>query len=911
MIDNSVNEVLLQQKDSTSQQNINSTYLCDGKSLVDYVMVYKIANDEKLTKGRKNFEFNLRARGLKLEIRKSEEDPDLCFTLVHAPFNILLRQAEILYLRMPVRKNDLTLSEKDQGIVNYFLQYLKFMKLDKNIKHRLHEEMYFKETFRQSRLVHFVNHDKPDIFFSKSDRSRMVYDLLIRTHYKCDDQVHVGVQRLQESGGYLSVFPPHEKLIKTPCYPIPIDDASDRQILYDNWASFTKFYKHQPLDLIKEYFGTKIGIYFAWLGYFTKLLFWPALIGPLFMIYGIVTAKNDIPSNDICYESSNISLTYICPPCDTYCDYTQLKDSCLYGKITYIVDNFSTAIFAFIMSIWATLFLEGWKRYNARISYKWGIYNQGIEHETIRPDFQYKVKNKRVNPITKELEPFMPTSLKLFKLFFSGVSFLFIVALALAFILGILVYRMILMSTFHSYEKTDFRHKYGMWIIYVTTAIMNLLFIIIMNLVYHKVAYRLTIWECPRTDSGFDNSYTLKVFLFEFVNNYSSLFYIAFVKGRFSGVPGNIDREFRISINGYRVENCDATGCMAELMIQLFVIMCGSQLSYSLIELITPYICININKYKKFMDSTHKNFHRKVSDKDNIPQYEQDYGLYQVDNLFLFDEYLEMIIQYGFVTLFVAAFPLAPLFAFLSNIFEIRSDGRKLISMYQKPTPFHSSNIGMWQVILEYLSSIAVTINGLVIAFTTDVIPKSYYYYTRGSLEGYMEYSLSYADTSKWDKVTIYTNVSMCRFKDFRKPPCSLNITDTNGDCDNHYGYSYEFWKILAFKIIFVFIFERIVSSIQSFTSYIIPDVPESITMLQQRQRYLRRRSILESWAKEHKDAFDVSIEIDDDTDNNSTTTLDRYNNRKMSEGDDNDNNIPNLFDKKISTYSKIETLIK
>uniref|UniRef100_A0A0N5A4W3 Anoctamin n=1 Tax=Parastrongyloides trichosuri TaxID=131310 RepID=A0A0N5A4W3_PARTI len=903
MIDNNVSEKLLQKE---IYQNVNSTYLSDGKSLVDYVLAFKVkSNDDKLMRARKNFEFNLRARGLKLEIKKGEEDSEVCFTLVHAPFEILLRQAEILYMKMPTLKNDLILTDKDQGIINYILQYLTFMKLDKNIRHRLHEEMYFKETFRRKALHRFVNHDSPKEFFSKSDRSRMVYDLLMRTYYRIENHNHVGVQNLLESGSYVAVYPPHEKLIKKPIVAIPIEEASDRQILYQTWASFTQFYKLQPLDLVKEYFGTRIGIYFAWLGYFTNFLFWPAIFGPLFMLYGVLTAKNDIPSNDICSESSNISSTFICPSCDTYCDYTQLKDSCLYAKITYIVDNFSTAIFAFLMSIWGTLFLEGWKRYNARIAYKWGIYNEGIEHETIRPDFQYKVKKTKMNPITKESEPFMPVSIKLLKLFFSGVSFLFIVALALAFILGILVYRMLLMGTFHSYEKSDFRHQYGMWIIFITTAIMNLLFIIIMNLVYHKVAYKLTIWECPRTDSEFDNSYTLKVFLFEFVNNYASLFYIAFVKGKFSGVPGNIDREFRIRIGGYRVENCDATGCMAELMIQLFVIMCGSQISYSILELISPLLCIRFQRLKSIVDSTQTHYHKNVVNKEELPQYERDYGLYTVDNLFLFDEYLEMIIQYGFITLFVAAFPLAPLFAFLNNILEIRTDARKLVSMYQKPTPLHSSNIGMWQIILEYLSNIAVTINALVIAFTTDVIPKSYYYYTHGSLEGYMEYALSYADTSKWDKVTNYTNVTTCRFKDFRKPPCSLNIYDTNGDCDNHYGFSYEFWRILALKIIFVFLFERIVSSIQSFTSYIIPDVPESITMLQQRQKHLRRKSLLESWEKiyhgDNEKNLNNEEDIIDDDDyyyNNSSTEL------KTSED-------VKIIGDKIFTNSKIETLIE
>ena len=48
-------------------------------------------------------------------------------------------------------------------------------------------------------------------------------------------------------------------------------------------------------------------------------------------------------------------------------------------------------------------------------------------------------------------------------------------------------------------------------------------------------------------------------------------------------------------------------------------------------------------------------------------------------SLGLLDEYLELAIQYGFITLFVAAFPLAPLFALINNILEIRLDATKVI----------------------------------------------------------------------------------------------------------------------------------------------------------------------------------------------------------------------------------------
>ena len=74
-------------------------------------------------------------------------------------------------------------------------------------------------------------------------------------------------------------------------------------------------------------------------------------------------------------------------------------------------------------------------------------------------------------------------------------------------------------------------------------------------------------------------------------------------------------------------------------------------------------------------------------------QTEQDYKL--VENEGLFQEYLEMgessstasltrltvssVLQFGFITIFVAAFPLAPLFALLNNWVEIRLDAKKFV----------------------------------------------------------------------------------------------------------------------------------------------------------------------------------------------------------------------------------------
>lgn len=48
--------------------------------------------------------------------------------------------------------------------------------------------------------------------------------------------------------------------------------------------------------------------------------------------------------------------------------------------------------------------------------------------------------------------------------------------------------------------------------------------------IYHKLAIWLTNMENPRTQTEYEDSYTFKIYLFEFMNFYSSLIYIAFFK---------------------------------------------------------------------------------------------------------------------------------------------------------------------------------------------------------------------------------------------------------------------------------------------------------------------------------------------------------------------------------------------
>lgn len=132
-----------------------------------------------------------------------------------------------------------------------------------------------------------------------------------------------------------------------------------------------------------------------------------------------------------------------------------------------------------------------------------------------------------------------------------------------------------------------------------------------------------------------------------------------------------------------------------------------------------------------------------------IQRWQEDYQLVKCEGLF--EEYLEMgnaamvtarlsstcrvwrwllkqcpcstVLQFGFITIFVAAFPLAPLFALLNNWVEIRLDAHKFVCEYQRPVAERAQNIGVWLNILEIMSHMSVTANvsRLVVTFTTNV----------------------------------------------------------------------------------------------------------------------------------------------------------------------------------------------
>lgn len=249
--------------------------------------------------------------------------------------------------------------------------------------------------------------------------------------------------------------------------------------------------------------------------------------------------------------------------------------------------------------------------------------------------------------------------------------------------ISIIVYRVSVQVAFYAYQKrnpdSEFIKTYGDMIVLVTAAIINLFLILSLSMVYQKLAYFLTEMEMPRTQIEFDNLLTLKMYLFQFVNYYSSFFYIAFFKGRFASTPpaGSLQAENR----SYLIESCPFGGCYFDLTVQLVIIFVGKNFVNSILEYVMPFMTSFYNR-RRYL--AHK-IEKESSSLINLPQWERDYLLESWHHMSLFYEYLELVIQFGFVTIFVSAFPLAPLLALVNNVFEIRLDAQKMLYTLKRP----------------------------------------------------------------------------------------------------------------------------------------------------------------------------------------------------------------------------------
>lgn len=128
-----------------------------------------------------------------------------------------------------------------------------------------------------------------------------------------------------------------------------------------------------------------------------------------------------------------------------------------------------------------------------------------------------------------------------------------------------------------------------------------------------------------------------------------------------------------------------------------------------------------------------------------------------------------------------------------------------MLKFIRRPIAQRARDVGVWLGIMTVVTKIAVASCAMIIAFSTNLIPKLVYRTANHdyTLEGYLNFTLAYFNTKDFQiqpllPTSPYANVTSCRYTEFRNPPW-----------DEHpYKRPMIYWKILTARLAFIVVFQ-------------------------------------------------------------------------------------------------------
>ncbi|XP_055848649.1 anoctamin-8 isoform X2 [Episyrphus balteatus] len=481
----------------------------------------------------------------------------------------------------------------------------------------------------------------------------------------------------------------------------PLHETSALTNLQSSWVK--QIFAPQPLDDIAEYFGVKVALYFAWLGHYTCALGVPAVFGSI--LYAILWGKGQTAQD--------------------------------MGHVLFSLFNVA----------WASLYLEAWKRYSVELAFRWGTLSTPPELlEPPRPLYKGPLVESNV---TGRLEPKEAPAWKR-RAFRYLVSFP-IIALCLLLVFVV----MFLMLRFQDWWDEKLPEESVLCCLSVIPKVLLAGAITLMDEAYYKLAVWLNDKENYRLQSKYENHLIAKVALFQFVNSFLSLFYIAFylrdeekLKEQLAGLL--ISRQIIGNLRESALPYCIEQWKLARLSFTMWGALSPTQdVNRTILDDAQVHQQQSSTKSPNNESIDGGGGHGSTTTpaavgggagaspspsggnlpamgslsssatKRNIGQAEIESSLFKYDGTF--SDHLEMLVQMGYVVLFSAAFPLAGICALVNNLMEIRSDAFKLAHVHQRPFGQRVANIGTWQNALSVLSLAAVIVNCALIGLSGQV----------------------------------------------------------------------------------------------------------------------------------------------------------------------------------------------
>ncbi|CAO2658253.1 Nn.00g059760.m01.CDS01 [Neocucurbitaria sp. VM-36] len=399
--------------------------------------------------------------------------------------------------------------------------------------------------------------------------------------------------------------------------------------------------------------------------------------------------------------------------------FTFLVFPAAFGFAAWLLLGSFSPIYGIVSAVWCTVFTEYWKQQEVDLGVRWGV--KGVSKIDIkRREFQHE--KTITDPITGEQVGFFSAS-KRFQRQLLQIPFALVAALSLGAVIATCFGIEVFISEVYNGPLKSV-------LVFIPTGILTTVNPIL-NTLLTQVATRLTDFENYETAAAHDTALTQKIFVMNFIMSYLGIFLTAFVYVPFGNIIVPHLDIFNVAVRPFAEDekqlhhsNSSWSINPDRLRKQVIYFTVTAQVVNLGMELIVPYLKRRgFAKYKQMQSQrAAKNGGAPPAAANDPPEdaaflervrKEAELDVYDVTA-----DLREMVVQFGYLSLFSVVWPLTAVSFLINDWIELRADAMKICVEMQRPTPWRADTIGPWLDSLSFLTWLgSLTTSALVYMF--------------------------------------------------------------------------------------------------------------------------------------------------------------------------------------------------
>ncbi|KAL2159899.1 hypothetical protein VTH06DRAFT_2032 [Thermothelomyces fergusii] len=435
----------------------------------------------------------------------------------------------------------------------------------------------------------------------------------------------------------------------------PLHDRAFNRAWIAGWSR--KYYLDESdIKLIRDRFGEQVAFYFAFLQSYFLFLVFPAAFG--------------------------------------------LAAWLLFGPFSWV--------YAVVNCLWAVIFFEHWKKKEVDLAVQWGVRGVG---RIQRPRTQFRFDRESIDPVTGEVvkvySPYKRLARQLLQVPFAAAC---VLALG-SVIAGCFAIEIFINEVYNG--------PFKQYLAFLPTVILTV-FNPTLTALLTRLAEKLTELENYRTHDAHQAAFVRKVFVINFITSYLGIFLTAFVYVPFGKILVPYLDVFHLTVQRFHAEGHplptkDWKINPSRLTNQVIYLTVTAQIVNLATEFVVPYAKRKLFRTVEWVQSG-------LSDKDGVAerqkkrwqqqdQTEEEAAFLErvrdeaeLDEYDVAIDYREMVVQFGYLSLFSVVWPLTACSFLINNWIEARSDAMKIAANCKRPIPWRADSIGPWLGALGFLS---------------------------------------------------------------------------------------------------------------------------------------------------------------------------------------------------------------